>query len=527
MDEKNIYHQHITQQKKKGATLPALPAGSAATHAPAITAPAVHIEKAPDAKEKRTNVFLTNAPSDSGSAITDGGKDVGVKSDNSGVRPEQPSVSESVRTAAGYQPDQRDDEDELRRREAEERRRREEDARRRRLEEEEERKRREEEERRRQEEQDRRMREEEELLRKQCEEQERSRNQRETEEKKRLEEDAEIRRKKDLLLARMRAIDGGSDKPNGVIITGGAVPPLTGDKPKKVPIFLQSDKPVNTEPPQPKPTNATTSDDDIFSDASGGRKKFSASSKQSRNSYDFKQTVENLHHGLPAHASQESVQNEVAPKPEVKDSVADDVSFGSYKPTLGRRAAAKRDNSKEKDDVSFGSYNPSFGAKKDTTRKSSGLNFGAGKKNSSEKEQNFGDYNPSFGAASNKASSSQPNGDIVGGRTSPARGRRGKGFAGKGNSLFGDDLFTNEEAVKPTGNPLFGDSSSINKDKSSYSWENKVNVGRRSSQPQAQEDSLLPRRKRLQSIGKSTETNVRAVDNALDDVDDDLEEVIL
>ena len=526
MDEKNIYHQHITQQKKKGATLPALPAGSAATHAPAITAPAVHIEKAPDAKEKRTNVFLTNAPSDSGSAITDGGKDVGVKSDNSGVRPEQPSVSESVRTAAGYQPDQRDDEDELRRREAEERRRREEDARRRRLEEEEERKRGEEEERRRQEEHDRRMREEEELLRKQREEQERSRNQRETEEKKRLEEDAEIRRKKDLLLARMRAIDGGSDKPNGVIITGGAVPPLTEDKPKKVPIFLQSDNPVKTEPPQPKPTNATTSDDDIFSDASGGRKKFSASSKQSRNSYDFKQTVENLHHGLPAHASQESVQNEVAPKPEVKDSVADDVSFGSYKPTLGRRAAAKRDNSKEKDDVSFGSYNPSFGAKKDTTRKSSGLDFGAGKKNASEKEQNFG-YNPSFGAASNKASSSQPNGDIVGGRTSPARGRRGKGFAGKGNSLFGDDLFTNEEAVKPTGNPLFGDSSSINKDKSSYSWENKVNVGRRSSQPQAQEDSLLPRRKRLQSIGKSAETNVRAVDNALDDVDDDIEEVIL
>ncbi|KAJ7385803.1 Lebercilin [Desmophyllum pertusum] len=273
-----------------------------------------------------------------------------------------------------------------------------------------------------------------------------------------------------------------------------------------------SDKPVNTESPQPKPTNATTSDDDIFSDASGGRKKFSASSKQSRNSYDFKQTVENLHHGLPAHASQESVQNEVAPKPEVKDSVADDVSFGSYKPTLGRRAAAKRDNSKEKDDVSFGSYNPSFGAKKDTTRKSSGLDFGAGKKNSSEKEQNFGDYNPSFGAASNKASSSQPNGDIVGGRTSPARGRRGK---------------VSQEAVKPTGNPLFGDSSSINKDKSSYPWENKVNVGRRSSQPRAQEDSLLPRRKRLQSIGKSTETNVRAVDNALDDVDDDIEEVIL
>lgn len=521
MDEKNIYHYHITQSKKKGATLPALPAATAASPAPAIKAPAtVHVEKSTGAKEeKRTNVFLTNAPSDSGSVITDEGKDVVVKSDTAGVQQGQPAIPE----AGTVRSDKTDDEDRLRR-EAEERRRREEEERRRRIEEDEERKRRQEEEERRsrEEEHERRKRDEEEHLKIQREEQERARKQREEEEeKKRVEEEAEIRRKKDLLLARMRAIDTGSDKPNGVIQSlGASAPPAAEDKPKKLPIFLQSDEPANTEALPAKPAASVAgSDDDIFSNASGGRKKVSAGSKQSRYSYDFKQTVDNLHNGIPAHASQE---------PDSKDSLSDDLNFGSYKPTLGRRAAAKRD-AKEKDDLSFGSYNPSFGAKKETNRRNSGLDFGAGKKNIPEKEQNgviFGEYNPSFGATSNKTSTSQPNGNVVSGRTSPAQGRRAKGFAGKGTSLFGDDLFTNEE-VKPTGNPLFGDNSAFNKDKSNYPWENRVNVARKSSQPQSQEDSLLPRRKHIQSIGKSTEKNVRAVDNALDDVDDEIEEVIL
>ena len=461
-------------------------------------------------------MFLTNAPSDSGSVVTDDGKDVVVKSDTSGVQQGQPTVPELVRR------DKTDDEDRLMR-EAEERRRREEDERRRRMEEDEERKRRQEEEerRRREEEHERRKREEEERLQKQREEQERVRKQREEEEeKKQLEEEAEIRRKKDLLLARMRAIDTGSDKPNGVIQSiGAAAAPAAEDKPKKLPIFLQSDKPAKTETQPVKPAaNVAASDDDIFSDASGDRKKGSAGSKQSRYSYDFKQTVDNLHNGLPAHVSQE---------PDAKDSLSGDLNFGSYKPTLGRRAAAKRD-AKEKDDLSFGSYNPSFGAKKETNRRNSGLDFGAGKKKVPGKEQNgviFGDYNPSFGATSNKTTSSQPNGNVISGRNSPAQSRRAKGFAGKGASLFGDDLFTNE--VKPTGNPLFGDSSAFNKDKSTYTWENKVTVTRKSSQPQSQEDSLLPRRKHIQSMGKSAEKNVRAVDNALDDVDDEIEEVIL
>ena len=526
MDEKNIYHHHITQHKKKGTTFPALPEATAASPAPAITAPvpaitapATHVEKSAGAnEEKRTNVFLTNAPSDSGSVVTDEGKDVVVKSGTSGVQQGQPEVLLSVRH------DRTDNEDRLRR-EAEERRRREEDERRRRIEEDEGRKRRQEkEERRRREEleHERRKREEEEQLKKLREEQERTRRQREEEgEKKRLEEEAEIRRKKDLLLARMRAIDTGSDKPNGVIQSiGNVTPPAAEEKPKKLPIFLQSDKPAKTETQPAKPTaNVAASDDDVLSDISGGRKKGSAGSKHSRYSYDFKQTVENLHHGLPAHKSQE---------PDAKDSLSDDLNFGSYKPTLGRRAAAKRD-AKDKDDLSFGSYNPSFGAKKETNRRNSGLDFGSGRKNIPEKEQNgviFGDYDPSFGATSKKTSSGQPNGNIISGRTSPAQGRRARGFAGKGASLFGEDLFTNEE-VKPTGNPLFGDSSAYSKDKSSYPWENKVTVTKKSSQPHTEEDSLLPRRKHMQSFGKNAEKSVRAVDNALDDVDDEIEEVIL
>lgn len=520
LDEKNIYHQHIVQKKKRGPDLPALPAGSQDIHAPAVTAPAVHIEKTPDTKKKRTNVFLTNAASDSGSVVTDEGRDTDEKSEKVSVKHEHPVVSKQMRHDEVFQVDGKEDEG-RKMRDPEERRRREEEADQRRRMDEEERRKKEEEEKRREEEHAQRLRAEEEQLRKQREDQERARKQKEEEDKKRFEEEAEIRRKKDLLLARMRAIDVGNEKPDAVTATGGTSGVPVEDKPKKLPIFLQSDKPVKTVEEPSKPLYAANPDDDVLSDTSSGRKKLSASSRQSRFSYDFKQTVENLHQGLPAHAAQEGVKPE-AQKPDTKDSLSDDLSFGSYKPTLGRRAATKRDN---KDDLSFGGYNPSFGSQKETTRKNSGLNFGAGKKNATEKEQNgviFGDYNPSFGAASSKpAASSQPNGDI-GGKTSPPRGRRPRAHGGKPASLFDDDLFANEE-VKPTGNPLFGDRS-VKKDTSSYPWENKVNVTR---SKESQEDSLLPRRKHLQSIGKSTEKNVRAVDNALDDIDDEIEEVIL
>ena len=503
MDEKNIYHYQITKQKKKGATLPALPAGP---QAPTISAPVIHAAKSADMQEKRTNVFLTNAPSDTGSVLTDEVE----RSFKVEVRQDKPTVSEAAKPIVlEANKVDKNDEDRLRA-DAEERSRRDEKQRRRRLEEEElkrrdeeERTRREEEEKRKAEEEWRR-REEEEQLNKQREEEERLRKQKEEEERKRFEEDAEVRRKKDLLLARMRAIDTGNDKPDsGVTVEHTADPPVNS-KPKKLPIFLQSDQP---EPQKAKPApKSVASDDDVFSDIGGDRKKrSSARSKHSGYSYDFKQTVENLHHGLPAHVSLENIKDQSA-KVDGKDSLSDDLSFGSYKPTLGRRAAAKRD-SREKDELSFGGYNPSFGAKEDTTRKNSGLDFGTGKKAIPQKEQNgvmFGDYKPT-----------QQNGDIFGDRDSPVRNRRTRGFASKGASVFGDDLFVNDNP-KPTGEPLFGNKS-LNKDKSSYPWENKVDVTQKNSEG----DSLLPRRR------VHLQQNVRAVNNALGDIDDEIEEVIL
>lgn len=508
----------------------ALPPG--APHVPTITAPVIHADKPADAKEKRTKVFLTNAPSDSGSGITDEGKDSVQGSVKSNVRSEESAVSDGIKPALVEVDGRGKDEEERLRREAEERRRRLEEEERRRRAEEEDRNRREEEERRKKDEDERRKREEEELAR-QREEQEIERKQKE-EGKKRLEEDADIRRKKDLLLARMRAIDAGNDKPNDVLPTVTAVETsVSENKPKKLPVFLQSDKPINNKPQQTKPTVNSVSEDDIFSDTSSERRRQSARSKQSGYSYEFKQTVENLHHGLPAHASLEGVKNDggkADPRPDYfslgakADPPPDYFSLGAYQPTLGRRAAAKRD--KERDELSFGGYNPSFGGKKDTTRRNSGLDFGAGKKVTPDKQQNgviFGESKPSL--ASNKPSSTQPNGDIFGERSSPVRSRRPRNFAGKGASVFGDEHLTNED-TKPTGEPLFGNKS-FTAHKSSYPWENKVNVSRRPSDSTEQEDSLLPRRKRLQSIGKSAEKNVPAVDNALDDIDDEIEEVIL
>ena len=511
MDEKNIYHYQITKQKKKGATLPALPAGP---QAPAISAPVIHASKSANTQEKRANVFLTNAPSDTGSVLTDEAE----RSFKVEVRQDKPAVSEAAKPIVlEANKGDKDDEDRLRA-DAEERSRLDEEERRRRLEEEElkrrdekERTRREEEEKRKAEEERRRREEEEKLNKQRQEEEERLRKHKEEEERKRFEEDAEVRRKKDLLLARMRAIDTGNDKPDsGVTVGHTAADPPVDNKPKKLPIFLQSDQP---EPQKAKPApKSVASDDDVFSDVGGDRKKrSSARSKHSGYSYDFKQTVENLHHGLPAHVSLENIKDQTA-KVDGKDSLSDDLSFGSYKPTLGRRAAAKRD-SREKDELSFGGYNPSFGAKKDTTRKNSGLDFGTGKK-----EQNaviFGDYKPTLGGAPTKTASTKQNGDIFGDRDSQVRNRRTRGFASKGASVFGDDLFENDNP-KPTGEPLFGDKS-FNKDKSSYPWENKVDVTRKNSEG----DSLLPRRR------VHLQQNVRAVNNALGDIDDEIEEVIL
>lgn len=523
LDEKNIYHQHIIQKKKKAVTFPALT--SAISHDPALTTPVLRVEKLPDRKEKHPNVFLTNALSDSGSVITEEGKESVHTTVVSDTRSEKVAAADAI-TPSVFEADRRDKNEEARlRNEAEERRKLEEEERKRRAEEED-RKRKEEEEKRREKEEDERRKDEEEELRKLREEQERERKRKEDEDKQRLEEEeAETRRKKDLLLARMRAIDAGNEKTNDEITTETtAVDSIAVEnKPKKLPIFLQSETLTKKESQQAKPTVTSLSEDDIFSDAGSDKKRSSARSKQSGYSYDFKQTVENLHHGRPAHASLENVKEAAA------DSTSDDLSFGGYKPTLGRRAAAKTADSKNKDELSFGGYNPSFGAKKDVTRKSSGLDFGSGNKFTTQKDQNgsiSGEYKPTFGAASSKASATLPTSDIFGEGSGIARGRRPREFPGKGNTVFGDELLTNE--VKATVSPpLFGDKSFTANNKSSYPWENKVDVARRTSSNKEQDDSLLPRRRNLQSIGKSAEKNIPVVDNALDDIDDEIEEVIL
>ena len=524
LDEKNIYHQHIIQKKKKAVTFPALTA--AISHDPALTTPVLRVEKLPDRKEKHPNVFLTNALSDSGSVITEEGKESVHTTVVSDTRSEKVAAADAI-TPSVFEADRRDKNEEARlRNEAEERRKLEEEERKRRAEEEDRKRKEEEEEKRREKEEDERRKEEEEELRKLREEQERERKRKEDEDKQRLEEEeAETRRKKDLLLARMRAIDAGNEKTNDEITTETtAVDSIAVEnKPKKLPIFLQSETLTKKESQQAKPTVTSLSEDDIFSDAGSDKKRSSARSKQSGYSYDFKQTVENLHHGRPAHASLENVKEAAA------DSTSDDLSFGGYKPTLGRRAAAKRADSKNKDELSFGGYNPSFGAKKDVTRKSSGLDFGSGNNFTTQKDQNgsiSGEYKPTFGSASSKASATLPTSDIFGEGSGIARGRRPREFPGKGNTVFGDELLTNE--VKATVSPpLFGDKSFTANNKSSYPWENKVDVARRTSSNKEQDDSLLPRRRNLQSIGKSAEKNIPVVDNALDDIDDEIEEVIL
>lgn len=516
LDEKNIYHQLIIQKKKRGVTFPALPATTSDN--PAITNTAVRAEGPADAKGKHPNVFLTNAPSDSGSVITDKGKDIVHNSVQADIKSEKSTVSEVIKPSV-FEADRRDEGEEVRlRKEAEERKRRAEEERRRRKEEEEEEERKAEENRRKREEDEKRKREEEELMKHREEQQKRQ----EEEDKKRLEEEAETRRKKDLLLARMRAIDIGNEKTNDVAPTEAVVKDVTTveNKPKKLPIFLQSESTANKKPLQTKPIKTSVSEGGVFSDASGERKRSSARSKDSSYSYDFKQTVENLHQGLPAHASLEDVKEAAADSSE-------DLSFGGYKPTLGRRAGGRRAESKNKDEVSFGGYNPSFGAKKETSRKNSGLDFGNEKKVTTEKDQNsviFGEHKPSLGGVTSKPSGSLSNGDIFGDRGVAARGRRPREFPGKGKSVFGDEILSLEN--KPAGSPLFGNKS-LNKDNSSYPWENKIDVALRTSGVKEQEDSLLPRRRNLQNIGKSAEKNIPVVDNALNDIDDEIEEVIL
>lgn len=122
------------------------------------------------------------------------------------------------------------------------------------------------------------------------------------------EEMFEKRKKKELLLAKMQAIDRG-ENPNKV---AESVNIQNDTKHKKKPIFLEGS---NTPSPKQKgEADILARERSDFSD--GTPKKYrrgkgdvdlvGSAKSDRRNSWDFKQTDENLHKGLPAHGSNEN-----------------------------------------------------------------------------------------------------------------------------------------------------------------------------------------------------------------------------
>ena len=530
LDMKNIYHQHIVHKKKQGPL--ALPAGTAQLEENKNKLS--EDNKPKENTDKPKNVFLTNA-SDSSSVATNDFNESKAVSKSSGENPtvarqaalknsndfDASKILEQERVRKEREETQRRLEEERR---SEEKRRREEEEGRRRLEEEER-------ERKIQAEEERKRKELEEQLRKQREE-ERLRKEKEelALDRKRQQEEEEIRKKKDLLLARMRLIDETTTKPNGIVDTG-LLDHSADNKPKKLPIFLQSGS--NKEKEKPKDFNKR---DDSFS-SSGNLKKTSASSSgRSSTHYEFKQSYENLHQGLPAHPSEGHIRN----KGIVHDSFRkseEDLTFGSYKPSAAvvRRRGARKSGI----DGNEAGYAPSFGdnSKRDAGRSGSGLDFSSKKNTTSQASQekkddtSFGDYNPSFVSTSKKNGVSLPDDDIFGlGGNKPARSRRLRDE--NKSSVFGSDVLSDSES-KPVNkvNSIFGDdpvasagNKNLNKSKN-YPWENKVEIGNKTNELDSFENALLPRRKRMQA---APQPEKRAVSNALDNtIEDDIEEVIL
>ncbi|KAK3749553.1 hypothetical protein QZH41_007288 [Actinostola sp. cb2023] len=302
----------------------------------------------------------------------------------------------------------------------------------------------------------------------------------------------------------MKAIDSDSGRPNGIIDID-LSSKTQEEKPKKLPIFLQSsEKPKETtevpgvsHDPEKRKSGSSTS----------------VRSKLSQNSsYDFKETVKNLHHGLPAHPSDQHLRGR-------RNSQDDELSFGSYKPTVGQREAANK-----KPEI-LGSYNPSFVEPKKEEHGDSGLDFSKKQGRNTSNDLVFGSYQPTFGGSS-KSSNISKDTDNIGGLDFSSRrndGRRGR--QNQSNSVFGEDIFNNNDKSKTT--PLFDDaslsSSTKTKDKN-YPWEKTVNAS-----VDIDDDSLLPRRPKLnQGLNQGHKQTVPAIGNILNGtLDDDIEEVTL
>lgn len=511
LDNANVYYQSNQKRLKKTNPL-ALPP---------VKPEDLHLMKdyestASHSDKKRSNVFITNGPSDSSSVTAESevikrhlGKEKSVQNENEDAV--EKLVDTRLREVLEREERRRKEEEDARKREEELKREQEEDfermrqmkkrkeEERKRLEEErrseeEERKRQEEEKKRREEE----RRKEEEMFRKKREEEERIRKEKEEQARLKFKEDEETRRKKDLLLARMKAIDQ-TTKPNGIIdVDLGSK--SQDDKPKKVPIFLQSSE-------KPKETPAHFRDSRDNEKPKNGSSTSVRSKHSQSSSYDFKETIQNLHHGLPAHPADQHLRT-VAVKGQ-KDGLGDDeLVFGSYKPSVGKHDTKKSET--------FGSYNPSFSEPKDT-----GLDFSKKherKVNSPPKDNDlvFGSYQPTFGAA--KGSDGVDGAGRRGGR----RGRTDIGQ--KSNSIFGDDFLSDNKPKDNNTTSLFNEGSFSKSNDKSYPWEKKVNVAK-----QSVDESLLPRRQKIQQgLNKGHEQNVPAVRNVLNDtIDDDIEEVTL
>lgn len=499
----NIYHQNIQRKLKKVNPLALPPAANQPTLEETDTK--VDVQSNRSEKKKIANVFLTNDVSDTSSNVTtEVGKTVKKGTEN-GLSDAMLELErkEAQRLKEDFEREQMRKEEERkedeRKREEEDRIRREEEARKMRQFE---REMKEKEEQEKMELQ--RKQEEERLERLKREEAERLLKLKEEEQAKlKFKEDEEMRKKKDLLLARMRAIDAGKGSGIGDVDLS---PKTQEDKPKKLPIFLQNaEKQHSVNEPLVK---------------DNAKQKFGSNSsirsKNSKESYDVKESFQNLHHGLPAHPANQHYRGRT-------NSGQDEDLFGSNnKQNVGRHGDRKQD--------SFGSYNPSFGEPTNSVAK---------KQENKNNDVIFGSYQPSFSGSSRSSNAvakdtvAKNNGALdFSSKRTVARdtvakdnegaldfsskktvGRRAK--PNQQTSVFGEDLFNGNTNTKT--NSIFDDSKSLSQQNKTYPWENK------------DDDSLLPRRQKLNhAIDRSPKKQVPAVNSILNGaLDDDLEEVTL